>query len=232
MRSFSFIASPDNPLAIKIFKKIEETNLNLNKIYFIGKKFSKKDKLIFEERTGAYFSAANLNYLKKKTLKKICKFRSLQSFYNYKSKEKLREDFLVNAGLTKKIPQNILDLPKFGIINCHPGILPYFKGSCCPEWSILLNKTVGLTLHLMNQDIDAGPIYKIKKIEKKKYQNFNYQQFRTLIFNEQISFLLKCITELVIKKKSILKFKKQKKENKFFKPINSEQLEKVKSLLK
>lgn len=231
MRSFSFIATPNNPLANKIFMKIQKFNINFNKIYLIGKKFSPKDKSIFIERTGRFFDYINLDSLKQKNLKKIHRFSSLESFYNYKSKIKFREDFFINAGFVSKISKNVLELPKIGIINCHPGILPFFKGSCCPEWSILLNKTVGLTLHLMNEDIDAGPIYKIKKIRKEIYKNFCYQKFRSFIYDEQINFLCKCINELINKKNPIHKFKKQKKTNKFFKPINLTQLKKVKNKL-
>mgnify|MGYP001795544947 CR=1 FL=1 len=58
------------------------------------------------------------------------------------------------------IRKNILDLAGDGIINCHMGILPRYKGMDLPEWCILENRfdQFGLTLHFMDSGIDTGKI--------------------------------------------------------------------------
>lgn len=232
MRLFSLIATPNNPISIKIIREIQRLNLNITNIYLVGKKFSSKDIKILKERTGKQFTQEYLKNIKKENIKKIYRFNTIDKFYKFFAKKKIKEDFFVNSGYVSKVPKKIIDLPKIGILNAHPGILPYFKGSCCPEWSLLLKKKVGITVHLMNTKIDAGPIYKKKIVDKVKYKNCKYKQFRKIVFKEQITFLCKCLGELIILKNVKKKFKPQIKLKKFFKPISNLELKKVKAILK
>lgn len=60
------------------------------------------------------------------------------------------------------IRSNLLSIPRLGILNCHMGILPEFRGMDVVEWAVLeageaLPK-IGLTLHLMDRGVDTGPI--------------------------------------------------------------------------
>ncbi len=46
-----------------------------------------------------------------------------------------------------------------GVFNAHPGALPRFRGNACPNWAILLGEpAVGLTVHRMSDELDAGPM--------------------------------------------------------------------------
>lgn len=67
-------------------------------------------------------------------------------------------DLLVNAGTPRILKSNLLKAPSIGIINCHPGILPDFRGCTCVEWAIYLDQPIGNTVHLMTDKIDEGPI--------------------------------------------------------------------------
>lgn len=64
------------------------------------------------------------------------------------------------------IRKNILDCAGDGIINCHMGVLPKYRGMDLPEWCILENEIeeLGVTLHLMDTGIDTGEILKIVKV--------------------------------------------------------------------
>jgi methionyl-tRNA formyltransferase len=64
------------------------------------------------------------------------------------------------------IRSNIINVSGDGIINCHMGILPRYKGMDLPEWCILENKTdeLGITLHFMDTGIDTGNILRKVKI--------------------------------------------------------------------
>ncbi len=58
-----------------------------------------------------------------------------------------------------KLPQAILSIPLNGCFNFHPGLLPKYKGGDPIFWQIRnMEKTIGLTLHVMTPEIDAGPI--------------------------------------------------------------------------
>lgn len=65
------------------------------------------------------------------------------------------------GGLIRK---NILAIPRIGVINCHAGLLPRYRGMDVVEWAALEAETfppaTGLTLHLMDKGVDTGPILK------------------------------------------------------------------------
>ena len=67
-----------------------------------------------------------------------------------------------------------LDSFSFGVLNCHMGVLPNYRGMDVVEWPILENKTsqVGVTCHLMDKGIDTGDILKIVKVDPDKFKNF------------------------------------------------------------
>lgn len=57
------------------------------------------------------------------------------------------------------IKQPIIDCFKFGILNAHAGDLPRYRGNACPNWAILNGeKRVGLCVHKMTPELDAGPV--------------------------------------------------------------------------
>jgi len=47
-----------------------------------------------------------------------------------------------------------------GVLNCHMGMLPHYRGMDVVEWALLDNhpEAVGLTTHLMTKGIDEGPL--------------------------------------------------------------------------
>lgn len=74
--------------------------------------------------------------------------------------EALHTDVVVFTG-GGLIRQEILDVPKGGILNCHSGILPAYRGMDVVEWAILeadQAPAIGLTLHFMDRGVDTGPI--------------------------------------------------------------------------
>ena len=66
------------------------------------------------------------------------------------------------------IRQPLLDIPHYGIINCHTGILPNYRGMDVVEWTALEGKIksigFGATLHAMDKGVDTGPILLKKQI--------------------------------------------------------------------
>jgi methionyl-tRNA formyltransferase len=59
------------------------------------------------------------------------------------------------------IRQHVLDLAGRGVLNCHSGILPRYRGMDVVEWPLLEANTqpeIGLTTHLMERGVDTGPI--------------------------------------------------------------------------
>jgi methionyl-tRNA formyltransferase len=59
------------------------------------------------------------------------------------------------------IRQEVLDLAGRGVLNCHSGILPRYRGMDVVEWPLLEAEgepEIGLTTHLMERSVDTGPI--------------------------------------------------------------------------
>lgn len=73
----------------------------------------------------------------------------------------LRPDLIVCNGFPRKIPQNVLDLPRLGGINGHPSLLPKYRGTGTAVFSRqFLNdeRETGFTVHRMDGGFDSGPI--------------------------------------------------------------------------
>jgi folate-dependent phosphoribosylglycinamide formyltransferase PurN len=53
-----------------------------------------------------------------------------------------------------------------GILNCHMGILPRYRGMDVVEWPILEGRPdqVGMTLHFMDAGVDTGDILRVERI--------------------------------------------------------------------
>jgi methionyl-tRNA formyltransferase len=75
-------------------------------------------------------------------------------------------DFFLVASYGKILKKEVLDLPKHGCINIHPSLLPKFRGPS-PYVSAILadDRSTGVTLMLMAEKMDAGPVLAQARIE-------------------------------------------------------------------
>ena len=75
------------------------------------------------------------------------------------------ETDLLILGQPGILRKNILQIPKIGTLNGHPGILPFYRGIDCPHWALLngeLDK-IGASIHWVDQGIDTGTIIATEK---------------------------------------------------------------------
>ncbi|TVQ87369.1 MAG: hypothetical protein EA397_18810 [Deltaproteobacteria bacterium] len=72
------------------------------------------------------------------------------------------------------IRQPLLRATPRGVLNCHMGILPRYRGMDVVEWAILEDRWdhVGLTVHLMDDGIDTGPILRKVRVDPTGLKNF------------------------------------------------------------
>lgn len=67
--------------------------------------------------------------------------------------------YFVVAAYGKIIPANILALPKFGVLNIHPSLLPKHRGPTPIESSLLLGDDItGVSIMLLDEEVDHGDI--------------------------------------------------------------------------
>lgn len=75
---------------------------------------------------------------------------------------------VIVLGGTRILKKEIIDAVEIGIVNIHPGMLPFYRGQDVVGWSILNGDDVGVTTHFITEEIDAGPILMQKKMSYKK----------------------------------------------------------------
>lgn len=69
----------------------------------------------------------------------------------------LEADVMVVVGYGQIIPQNIIDLPRFGIVNVHGSLLPKYRGAGPIQWAIASGEAVtGVTTMQINAGLDTG----------------------------------------------------------------------------
>ena len=94
-----------------------------------------------------------------------------------------------------------LDSFSFGVLNCHMGVLPNYRGMDVVEWPILNGdfNSVGLTTHFMDSGIDTGPILKIKRIKIRKNENINIlrKRFEPLMVELMLSTVIDFSTKKI-----------------------------------
>lgn len=71
---------------------------------------------------------------------------------------------LIVLGDCRIIKREIFELPKFGVINIHPGFLPIVRGNNPYIWAIVKKLPQGCTAHFIDDGIDTGPIILRKEI--------------------------------------------------------------------
>lgn len=103
-----------------------------------------------------------------KKLKEYCKIVYKVSNLNGKESETLLSSInpdLIVLGGSRIIKENILDIPKIGTLNAHPGILPYYRGLDVIKWALYNGDKLGVTIHFVNSGIDTGEICTYKELE-------------------------------------------------------------------
>lgn len=76
---------------------------------------------------------------------------------------------LVLVNTASIIKSHILSKAKL-FLNVHPAILPFYRGTFCSVWAMLNNDLdkIGVTIHKINEKVDAGEIISKKRIEINK----------------------------------------------------------------
>jgi methionyl-tRNA formyltransferase len=72
---------------------------------------------------------------------------------------------LIVLGEAKIVNECVIRIPRIGILNAHPGLLPKHRGVDATEWAILTGDRIGVTVHFVDEGIDTGPIVIRKTLE-------------------------------------------------------------------
>ena len=66
---------------------------------------------------------------------------------------------VLGGGWPELIPEKVISLPKLGVLNTHPSILPDYRGTDIHRWQIAAGvKKSGVTIHYIDKHFDTGDI--------------------------------------------------------------------------
>jgi methionyl-tRNA formyltransferase len=116
--------------------------------------------------------------------------------------ESLKPDVIFCLGWSSLIKENILKIPKKGVIGYHPAELPYNKGRHPQIWAMVLGlEYTASTFFLMDQGADSGDIVTQSKI-KIEFEDNAKSVYEKLIKTAKIQ-LIEILTKL--NEKSLIK---------------------------
>ena len=100
--------------------------------------------------------------------------KNVNSLNFIKKIRKHKADLFVSMSFNQIFKKEIIELPHKGIINCHAGKLPFYRGRSILNW-VLINdeKEFGITVHYINKQIDSGDIILQKTFPINDNDDFN-----------------------------------------------------------
>lgn len=151
-----FVFFGSNEFSKIILQKLIENNYLPNLIITSLDKPQGRKKIITPPPLKQFY--LNLNNSLKEKIKLIQPTKLSKELFNEKY------DFFLVGVYPKIIPLEILNLPKLKTIGVHPSLLPKYRGPS-PIQTALLNfeKETGVTLFILDEKIDHGPIIDVIK---------------------------------------------------------------------
>jgi len=90
-------------------------------------------------------------------------------------------DVFVVASYGKLIPPELLSMPKHGVVNVHPSLLPRLRGPSPIRSTILRDdRETGVSIMLLDDEIDHGPLIAQKKISVSPWPPKGHELDRSL----------------------------------------------------
>jgi folate-dependent phosphoribosylglycinamide formyltransferase PurN len=105
----------------------------------------------------------------------------------------LKPDLILNMRARCIYKEAVLQIPRFGCVNVHHGILPSQRGLFCDLYALADDKTAGFTIHQMTSGIDQGSIFHTQKVDKTK----NYIDYLVEVASKEKWTIVKFIENVV-----------------------------------
>ena len=78
----------------------------------------------------------------------------------------LNPDLICVVAYGKILPQELLDIPKYGCVNVHGSLLPEYRGAAPIQWAVLNgDKKTGVTTMFMNAGMNTGDMILKEEVE-------------------------------------------------------------------
>jgi methionyl-tRNA formyltransferase len=87
------------------------------------------------------------------------KLRDINSTQSLELMQASKADLFVSMSFNQIFRSEVIQLPPFGIINCHAGKLPFYRGRNILNWALINGeREFGITVHQVDTGIDTGNI--------------------------------------------------------------------------
>jgi len=224
---FAILTSVNNPFLGNYVKSLFENDLSPEAIIYDRKSLSKRDLQIIKDRIKGKILNIELGELP----------NNYKSYYvdDHNSDKcveiiiKTGVELLINAGTPRIINENLLNSVSFGVLNVHPGILPYYRGCSAVEWSLYNQHAVGITAHLMSKEIDAGDIIYRKIIDTTNVKS--YEEIRVSVYIESFNLMSYTAKEIITGRVTRSNLIPQGNEGKYWGPISNSKMSSVRNIV-
>jgi methionyl-tRNA formyltransferase len=85
----------------------------------------------------------------------------------------------VCCGFAPILSPDVLRLPRWGWVNVHRSYLPYNRGLDPLQWALVDGTPAGVTIHVMTEAVDAGPIVAQREMPLLPTDNFDSLETRS-----------------------------------------------------
>ncbi len=102
--------------------------------------------------------------------------------------KRLSPELIVVGSFDQIIPDDIISIPRFGVINVHPSLLPKYRGATPTAW-VLLNgeEETGVTVHFIeDSNIDSGRIIAQARLNINHSDNDGILRYRLAVLSEDV----------------------------------------------
>ncbi len=92
------------------------------------------------------------------------------------------------------IRSGVLENSGAGVLNCHMGVLPQYRGMDVVEWPLLEDnfEEIGMTVHFMDKGVDTGDILQIKKVKVQRNEDIKQlrERFEPIMCRQMVTVCL------------------------------------------
>lgn len=179
----------DGPWSHKAFEKLINDDEII--ISFICVRFDTQDetlKIFSEKYNIPYFKHININA-----------DEFIEAIKKYEC------DLFVSMSFNQIFKDAIINLPKYKTINCHAGMLPFYRGRNILNWALINDeKEFGITVHYIDEGIDTGDV-----ILQRAYPISDEDNYQTLLEKAYIECAIILYDSIVMFKQGLVIGKKQ-----------------------
>ncbi len=94
---------------------------------------------------------------------------NIENYENLEVIKNINADIAISVNWKNILTRDVIDCFRLGILNCHIGDLPKYRGNAVVNWALINNeKYVTATIHKMDDGLDSGDIVRKQKININK----------------------------------------------------------------